>query len=312
MNELIGVESTDWSDDHPRSAWFDIRPLEPGVFLIAEPGHVNSFLVVGDDRAVLLDTGLGVADIKSVADALAGKPVSVVNSHYHFDHSGGNRQFDEIAIHRAGAEPLARPAPDGLATGYMTYTQRLIDAWPGYRLLDDKYFHLITADTLIRPLPTDFEPGSYTVVPSVATRLLDDGDEIDLGCRTLRVVHTPGHSPDSICLFDEHNGLLFGGDTINTGPIYAQLEDSDVEAFASSTRRLAELAGGVRRLFVCHFMRVDNPPGLLGEVADGFEQLISGAAAFRDNTDCLDYPVREACFDHFSIFVAGDAGGSRV
>ena len=72
-------------------AWFDVRPLAEGVFLIAEPGHVNNFLVVGDDRAVLLDTGLGVADIRTVAEGLAGKPLSVVNSHYHFDHSGGNR-----------------------------------------------------------------------------------------------------------------------------------------------------------------------------------------------------------------------------
>jgi len=312
MSQLIEVEGTDWGRDHPRSTWFDIRPLDPGVFLIAEPGHVNSFLVVGDDRAVLLDSGLGVADIKSVADALAGKPVSVVNSHYHFDHSGGNRQFDEIAIHRAGAELLARPAPEGLAEGYMAYTQRLIDAWPGYRMLDDNYFHLITADTLIRPLPADFDPASYTVVPTAATQLLDDGDVLDLGGRSLRVMHTPGHSPDSICLFDEHNGLLFGGDTINTGPIYAQLEDSDVVAFASSTRRLASLASGVSRLFVCHFMRVDNPPALLKQIADGFEQLTAGTAAFRDNTDCLGYPVREACFDSFSIFVAGQSGGSRV
>ena len=51
----------------------------------------------------------------------------------------------------------------------------------------------------------------------------------------VRVLHTPGRSPDSICLLDEKNGLLFGGDTINTGPIYAQLEDSDVAAFARST-----------------------------------------------------------------------------
>jgi glyoxylase-like metal-dependent hydrolase (beta-lactamase superfamily II) len=126
------------------------------------------------------------------------------------------------------------------------------------------------------------------------------------------VLHTPGHSPDSICLLDERNGLLFGGDTINTGPIYAQLEDSDVEAFARSTRRLADLGDAVGRVFVCHFMRVDNPPGLLGEIADGFARLVEGSAPLRDNADCLGYPVREACFDHFSIFVAGEAGGTRV
>src|SRR4051794_18204787 len=274
MTALVPVGPEDWSSEHPRTAWFDVRLLAPDVFLIAEPGHVNSFIVVGDDRAVLLDTGLGVSDIRAVAEGLAGKPLSVVNSHYHFDHSGGNRLFENIAIHRIGAELLAQPAPEGLAEGYMAYTQRLIEAWQGYKQLDDAYFHLVTADTLVRPLPEGFDPAGYEIVPTKATRLLEDGDEIDLGGRVLRVLHTPGHSPDSICLFDERNGLLFGGDTINTGPIYAQLEDSDIEAFARSTRRLAGLRDSVSRLFVCHFMRVDNPPALLTEIADGFERLL--------------------------------------
>jgi glyoxylase-like metal-dependent hydrolase (beta-lactamase superfamily II) len=302
----------DWGDVHPRRSWFDVRPLADGVFLIAEPGHVNNFLVVGADRAVLLDTGLGVADIRSVAEGLAGKPLSVVNSHYHFDHSGGNRLFDDIAIHRAGAELLARPAPEGLAAGYMAYTQRLIQAWAGYKELDDTFFHLVTGETLIRPLPAGFDPAGYAIVPTTATTLLDDGDEIDLGGRVLRVLHTPGHSPDSICLLDERNGLLFGGDTINTGPIYAQLEDSDLAAFARSTRRLADLGDAVSRVFVCHFLRVDNSPALLAEIADGFQRLAEGTAPFRTNADCLGYPVREACFEHFSVFVPGSEGAAPM
>jgi len=270
------VAAPDWSAPYPRRDWFDVRRLAPGVHLIAEPGHVNSFLIEGSERAVLLDTGLGVADIRAVAESLSGKPLQIVNSHYHFDHSGGNRLFSDIAIHRSGAELLARPAPEGLAAAYMAYTRRLIDAWPGYQELDNTYFHLVTADTLVRPLPPMFDPADYRVVPSQATRLLEDGDVLDLGDRELRVLHTPGHSPDSICLLDERNGLLFGGDTINTGPIYAQLEDSNVEAFASSTRRLSELKGEVSRVFVCHFMRVDNAPALLGEIADGFERIVAG------------------------------------
>ncbi len=310
MSRLDDVTSATRTEDHPRPAWFDVRPLAENVYLIAEPGHVNSFLVVGEDRAVLLDTGLGVSDIRAVAEGLAGKPLSVVNSHYHFDHSGGNRQFDEIAIHRAGADLLARPAPAGLAQGYMKYAEDLIQAWQGYKTLDDSYFHLVTAETMVRPLPAGFDPATYQVVPTTATTLLEDGDHIDLGGRVLQVMHTPGHSPDSICLFDERNGLLFGGDTINTGPIYAQLDDSDLPAFAASTRRLADLGSAVGRVFVCHFMRVDNPPALLREIANGFEQLLAGDAAFRDNTDCLGYPVREACFDHFSVFIAGETGAT--
>jgi glyoxylase-like metal-dependent hydrolase (beta-lactamase superfamily II) len=118
------------------------------------------------------------------------------------------------------------------------------------------------------------------------------------------VLHTPGHTPDCICLLDERNGVLFGGDTINTGPIYAQAADSDVEAFARSARRLAELADSVRVVYVPHFTRYAVDPLFLAEVADGFERLAAGEATLHPNQDYLGYPVQEASFERFSIFVA--------
>jgi glyoxylase-like metal-dependent hydrolase (beta-lactamase superfamily II) len=305
-------EATHWGETFPRSTWFDVRQLEPGVHLIGEPGHVNSFLVQGSTSALLLDTGLGVANIRKVAEGLTDKPLLVVNSHYHFDHSGGNRLFDQIAIHRIGSPLLQAPAPEGLAEGYMQYTERLLQAWGPYKQADDLYFHLLTAERLLRPLPHGFEPRKYAIVPTTPTRLLEDGDVLDLGDRRLQVMHTPGHSPDCICLLDAENGLLFGGDTINTGPIYAQLEDSDLQAFAASTARLAQVSSDLRRVFVCHFMRLENEPSLLGEIAAGFKQLLAGDVELRANVDCLNYPVREACFDHFSIFVSGEGGATKV
>ncbi len=286
-----------------RTSWFEVQQLDPGVHLISEPGHVNSFLIQGRKSAILFDTGLGVANIRKVAEELSDHPLLVVNSHYHFDHTGGNRLFDDIAIHRIGAPLLQQPSPPSLAEGYMAYTQRMLQSWGPYKEADDLYFHLLTAERMIRPLPESFDPASYQVVPTVPTRLLEEGDVLDLGGRRLQVMHTPGHSPDCICLFDEENGLLFGGDTINTGPIYSQLEDSNVDDFARSTARLAEMANAVQRVFVCHFLRVENHPALLREIAEGFQQLQAGNVFFRDNVDCLNYPVREACFDHFSIFV---------
>ncbi len=288
-----------------RTSWFEVQELDPGVHLISEPGHVNSFLIQGRKSAILFDTGLGVANIRKVAEELSNLPLLVVNSHYHFDHTGGNRLFydKDIAIHRIGSPLLQQPSPPELAEGYMAYTQRMLQAWGPYKEADDLYFHLLTAERMIRPLPDGFDPATYQVVPTLPTRLLEEGDVLDLGGRHLQVMHTPGHSPDCICLFDEEKGLLFGGDTINTGPIYAQLEDSNIENFTRSTARLAEMAHAVQRVFVCHFLRVENHPSLLREIAEGFQKLQAGEVFLRDNVDCLNYPVKEACFDHFSIFI---------
>jgi glyoxylase-like metal-dependent hydrolase (beta-lactamase superfamily II) len=179
----------------------------------------------------------------------------------------------------------------------------MLKAWGPYKEADDVYFHLLTAERMIRPLPKGFDPATYQVVPTVPTRLLEEGDLFDLGGRRLLVMHTPGHSPiASVSLMRRTVSCL--GDTINTGPIYAQLEDSDVPKFAESTARLAGLARSVHRVFVCHFLRVENEPSFLLEVADGFKRLVHGDVTFRENIDCLNTPVQEAVFDNFSVFVS--------
>jgi glyoxylase-like metal-dependent hydrolase (beta-lactamase superfamily II) len=66
--------------------WFHVAEVEPGVHLVAEPGHVLSWLVGGSDRCVLVDTGLGLADIAAAIEPVAAAPTIVVNSHVHFDH----------------------------------------------------------------------------------------------------------------------------------------------------------------------------------------------------------------------------------
>lgn len=286
-----------------RSGWFEVSRVDKGVHVISEPGHVNSWLIEGSKSALLFDTGLGVADIRQVAEEITPLRLVVVNSHYHFDHTGGNHLFGEFAIHRLGAELVARPIPPEESAEYMAYARRLLGAWGPYKAADELYFHLLTAERMIRPFPEGFDPDGYRIVPTVPTRLLEEGDVLDLGGRTLRVLHTPGHTADCICLLDEANGLLFGGDTINTGPIYAHAEDSDLEDFARSTARLADMAGAYRRVFVCHFLRYDEPATLVREIAGGFRSLLAGEAFIRASVDCFNAPVQEVCFEHFSIFI---------
>jgi glyoxylase-like metal-dependent hydrolase (beta-lactamase superfamily II) len=286
-------------------SWFETRQLYPGVWLVAEPSHVNSWLVAGDERAVLLDTGLGIAPIRPVVERLTTVPITVLNTHAHFDHVGGNHEFDAIAIHELGAPRLEAEVASDVLSGYLRYTQRLLDAAESYRRVDRDLFHLLSGVSDPRPFPPEFDPAGWRILPSHASELLVDGDRIDLGGRVLEVLHTPGHSPDSISLLDRRNGLLFGADTINTGPIYAQLPDSDVEAFAKSTRRLAALAPELRSVLVHHFGRVEVQPSFLAAVADAFARL-QGRDEVQTSParDCLGRAAREAHFGDFSVLLA--------
>ncbi|TDQ63032.1 glyoxylase-like metal-dependent hydrolase (beta-lactamase superfamily II) [Actinomycetospora succinea] len=284
-------------------SWFHARPVARDVWLVAEPGHVNSWLVAGRDRAVLVDSGLGIAPIRPVVAALTDRPIDVLHTHAHFDHVGGDAEFDRVAIHPAGVAELRAGADPAERARYLAYTRRMLAAAGRYRALDHEFFHLLSADSDPRPLPPDVD-ATWAPGPAPEPDLLTDGDEIDLGGRTLRVLHTPGHTPDSVCFLDEHDGLLLAGDTVNTGPIYAQAPESDLAAFAASTARLAEL--DVRLVLMAHFGRGVAEGHHVREVADAFARLRAGDAVVRPARDCDDDPVREAVFDACSIYVPAD------
>ena len=290
------------------SEWFVTREVARGIWLLAEPSHVNTWLVEGSERAVLIDTGLGIAPIRPVAESLTSLPISVVNTHYHFDHVGGNYEFEEIAIHELGASLLGQHVPRAILAAYLTYADRLLESADLFRSLDGGFFHLLSRDSDPRPLPREFDSDAWMIRPTTASTILREGDRVNLGDRSLTVLHTPGHTPDCICLLDDRDGVLFGGDTINTGPIYAQLADSDLEAFAASANKLAAIADQVSMVAVHHFGRVIADRFLLSEVADGFARLLEGGVDFKPARDCLDTPVLEAKFERFSVLLPATSG----
>lgn len=285
--------------EHP---WYHVSEVASGVYCLAEPSHVNSFLVVGTERAALIDTGLAIGDLAACVRGITPLPVAVVNTHYHHDHTGNNWRFDDIAIHEQGVDQLARGADASECASFISYVEELIEAAPAALDLDERYFHLFEGASQPRPLPPGFDRAAYSVKGTHASRQLKDNDAIDLGGRGLRVIHTPGHTPDSICLLDSGSGALFGGDTINTGPAYAQGDDSDVPAFQRSCRRLADIAADVSMVGVAHFGRTVIDARILAEYADGFDRVVDGTARWRVGRD-YSGPVAEALFDRFSVFV---------
>jgi glyoxylase-like metal-dependent hydrolase (beta-lactamase superfamily II) len=250
---------------------------------------------------------MGFLPIRPVAESLTDRPVSVVNTHYHFDHVGGNHEFDEIAIHDVGAPLLDRAVPQVVLDSYLSFCSRRLGVTDLFQELDAEYFGLLDADNLPRPFLADFDPAAWTIRRSRAAAALADGDRIDLGDRVLTVLHTPGHSPDGICLLDEREGLLFGADTINAGAIYAQFADSDLDALVASTRRLADLANGVRLIMTHHCEHAIAEVGLLAEIAEGLLAVRSGEADLAPARDILGAPVLEASFAHFSLVLPDPA-----
>lgn len=284
-------------------SWFRTRKVSDGVWLIAEPGLVNLWLIEGTKRAVLLDTGCGISPIRSVVNQITNLPVTVINTHYHSDHIGGNHEFDEVISHELGAPLLAQEVGVEWRQGFANYVRDLQELAEEYRRIDRKHFHLLDSYCDIGELPEGFDLDSWNIVTAPPTSTVVDGDRIDLGGRTLVVMHTPGHTDDSICLFDEMNGILFTGDTILTGANLAQFQESDIETYAASTRRLADLASEISVVHPHHFGRTTTDSQFLVEVANGMDEVAAGEAKLAREVDLFGNPVMAAIYDRFSILV---------
>jgi glyoxylase-like metal-dependent hydrolase (beta-lactamase superfamily II) len=275
--ELATLEKSDAGD-----AWFSVYVASPGVFAISEPRQyegVTSFLVTGADRAVLFDSGLGVADIRAVVSRLTSLPVTVVNSHTHFDHVGGNRGFEDV-------RNLDEPYSQASARGDVSQS------------LADYAGETLAVDRVCGALPPGVTDRTYVIPTWRASAHVRDGEVLDLGGRRLEVLRTPGHTPDSICLLDRANGLLFTGDTYYSGEIYLWSPETSVHDYETSIARLADLAPGLTRLLPAHGSRVAEP----GRLID-LQKALQDIEAGRARSDPAPEGRRLFRFDHFSILM---------
>jgi glyoxylase-like metal-dependent hydrolase (beta-lactamase superfamily II) len=251
---------------------------------------------------VLIDSGCGIAPLRPLVESLTRRPLMVVNTHAHFDHIGGNAEFEEIAIHELGAAELERGVSPAMLDGYDRYARAMTQAYARYQALDARFFHLLRDAHAIRRWPRWPDGDRWTIEPTRATETLRDGDVVELGARTLRVHHTPGHSPDSICLELAGEGLLFGGDTVSTGPLYVHRPESSVTDLADSLARLAA-DDRHRRILCAHFLRTELDHGELERQVAALDRLLAGDVTLTSACDSLAQPALQARFDGFSFLV---------
>lgn len=198
----------------PPLRWFDqyyaVADLGQGTYAIGEPryGQCNfSYLIVGTRRALLFDTGPGIRDIAPVVAALTRLPVQALPSHLHFDHVGDLEKFSDVAL------------PDLPALRRQLHAGR-------FRL--GFYQYLGFTEGFPRP--------GFPV-----TQWIRPDSQIELGGRSLRLLSVPGHTPESVVLYEAQARRLFAGDFIYPSSIYAYLPGADLEAYAASARRVEQL-----------------------------------------------------------------------
>jgi hydroxyacylglutathione hydrolase len=183
--------------------WFITTKVAEKIWRIEDHGADNLYLVEGSKKALLIDTGLGAADISKFVHTLTQLPVVVVNTHGHPDHAGGDYQFPEVYANPRDFEVIFRyGSPEGHQLAWQNMLRGV--EIPQSRLLNQ---------------PSDWKPARLLPVKQ--------GFIFDLGDRKLEVLEVPGHTQGSICLLDCKNKILFTGDT-NNPQVWHFLKESTV------------------------------------------------------------------------------------
>lgn len=166
-----------------------------GIFEIDEFECSEIFLINGTERALVIDMGTGIGDLRSIIEnKIENKPYDVVLSHNHVDHMGGAAWFEKVYIHRNDMDYLSSIYPP-------TYEFRKKYA-ETVRKRENKHYEYTEKD--IRPWP---------IVPSLVS--VEDGHIFDLGDRQIKVIHCPGHTKGELVFYDNKTRTLLCGDAFN-------------------------------------------------------------------------------------------------
>jgi glyoxylase-like metal-dependent hydrolase (beta-lactamase superfamily II) len=234
--------------------WFRVWEDQPGVWIIEEPLHseeVKSYLVLGIERAALIDTGMGVGDIRRLVEGITSLPVSVIQSHAHNDHIGGAWQFEDVGIHPSEAADLASGQSAADLADWFAESE------------------------MSGPLPPGFNPLGYSIPGKTPTRTYGDGDVVELGGRTLEVIHAPGHSRGGLVLLDKASRTLFSTDVVYLRSLYLLNPDSSVSDYVTTLERLTALVPDLNRLYPSHGPS-PIPPTLIPLMLTGLREIAAG------------------------------------
>lgn len=249
--------------------WFTVEKIDETTFAISEYKHreeTHSYLLIGKQKALLIDTGLGVANIKNIIDGLTKLPITVATTHVHWDHIGGHKYFDIIAVHENERQWLIDfPLPLNVVKAN----------------LQDKNCRF----------PISFNIDNYTVYQRQPQIILHDNDLIDLENRKVKVIHTPGHSPGHCCFYEENKGYLFSGDLIYKGCLDIYYPTTDINEFENSITRVKRLP--LNRILPAHHS-LDISVNIIDKIADAFNVLrITGKLKKGNGVfDCGEFQIR--------------------
>lgn len=204
--------------------WYKIQKLNDYTYSIAEPRSSQdnvSYLIVGTDKAIMFDTGSGEnkaingLKISPIIDMLTDLPVTLLQSHFHFDHNQNIKEFTKVGF----------PAIPFLQD----------------RVGSDGIFRFTKRELFLGDFPSTIRVDQWFSIDT----------NIDLGNRIIQLINIPGHTPESIAIIDKTNKMAFLGDYLYNGSLYI-FDPDDIVIYKESVNLLLKLLDKDYKLYGAH------------------------------------------------------------
>lgn len=188
--------------------------VRPHIWSLADIAGNRCYLVVGDERAALVDTMEGVGDLRAEVERITSLPVTVLLTHHHHDHVGGACSFESVGI---------SAVDDGFWEREENAEARIREQLrEGFGLPEGTFFSTVEGRR-----PTTWH--------------VDEGYELDLGGETVRAVALPGHTRGSMGYVVSGERVLLSGDAVTPCMTLFYDDSTTVDEWVATLDKMAAL-----------------------------------------------------------------------
>lgn len=215
---------------------YKVEKIDNNTYRIEDSFQDQMYCILGNEKAALIDTGIGQSGLKDIISSITDLPVIVINTHGHIDHIGTNDEFTTCYLHKEDME-VAKEHFEG------SYPVSIIPELVKEMNLELKEEEI---EDIIRRKKSKH-------VQRMQLTPIEDGDIISLGKRELEVIHLPGHTKGSIGLLEKKTGMLFIGDSICSARVMLSFPNSaSLSQFILSMEKLKKRQGEIKIIYGGH------------------------------------------------------------
>jgi glyoxylase-like metal-dependent hydrolase (beta-lactamase superfamily II) len=235
---------------------FKYEEITPHIRRIRSTPDVCMYLVEGEKKAALIDTGNGVGDLKGYVEKLLnGKPYDVILTHGHVDHASGADQFG-----------------DNVYLNLLDYELSLTHCSIEHRKISFAHWREMFPDTM-----QEFADNEFVQVRQREYRPLEDGQLFDLGGITLEAIYVPGHTQGMTMVLDIEERVILFGDGCGVGVLLLTDEASTVSEYRDSLLKLKQHEDRYDRVLRQHGS-CESPKSVLDDNIEVCNKILNGTA----------------------------------